>query len=303
MKNLFLFLLLIIFSENIIFAQSNVADNKSCPSFSIKESDESGSKGIISFTVEFENGFDASNLSYNWSFSEGKIIGSRDTKVIAIERIHSCILDVTVEITRLPKECSNTKSYRINFCNDPIPILVGEYEKLSNGEENFWLDKLVAELKNNPGSTPYIFKAFPPKFSKISIYQNLHSILNYLKTKGIDKRGIDFNILFNDKYQTRLYIVPLGSDIPTEGGDELFGANELAKKIKTTKINSQKKPRITRQMKTADAFDGDDLVFRQNFLRRSNRVFTVNFIFIFADKPDARTAFGAGIRLRVKSSV
>lgn len=58
----FLILFLLTFFQSSAFAQSVPLGNQSCPSFSMQEFDESGSKGIISFTVEFENGFDTSNF-------------------------------------------------------------------------------------------------------------------------------------------------------------------------------------------------------------------------------------------------
>lgn len=245
MKNLFLFLLLIIFSQIITFAQSNVADNKVCPSFSIQRLNNSNNEVGISFKAVFEKSFNSSNLTYKWKTAKGEITGGQETNAIILKGIDESqdSLEVVVKVTGLPEGCINTTSYRNFDCGLGIPNLVSEYEKVSFDNEKLQLDKLAVELKNNPDVIGFIFKAFPSEVSKVTAYQNLQRILNYLQTCETDISRISLNLDFNDKYQTKLFTISTGVELPLEGGDELLDADILAKKLKTTKTNPQKKPR------------------------------------------------------------
>lgn len=234
----FLILFLLMFFQNIAFAQS-VSTNQNCPSFSVQKSNEISGDNI-SFKVVFENNFNSSNLSYKWTADNGEIIRGEGTNVITLGGIENLgSLEVKVEIIGLPEGCLNTKSYPVIFCGLPIPEIIAEYGKVNISEEKLWLDKFAVELQNNAYAIGFITKSFPRNPSKISSYKDLQRILDYIESRGVEKDRIIFGVAYDKEEQSRLFVIPPGAEQPEFSG-EVLNFLKLTEKLKSSKSKTKK---------------------------------------------------------------
>lgn len=91
-------------------------------------------------------------------------------------------------------------------------------------------------LKKELRATASIFKYFPKLTNKLDAYRDLQTMLNYLKSDGIDEERINFQIGFeDDDEKTEFWIVPAGAAQPPSEllntKPEILDAAKLKRKI------------------------------------------------------------------------
>jgi len=214
MKSFLFVLILILAFCGGTFAQTDKISP--CPTI-----DVTGPAGIpnpdepILFTASLSKEAEKFNLEYKWTVSGGEIIGGQGTLAVrALQKNLGETLTLTLEVIGLPEKCEKTSSESMSICVGYTLELLDEFSIAAFQIDKARLDNFTARLQNNPSAMAYIIEKFERKTSRNAIEQKNQKILNYLKTKGVQR---DYIVLLNaltDKNLTQFVLVPAGASPP-----------------------------------------------------------------------------------------
>ncbi|CAN5525184.1 hypothetical protein BH10ACI1_BH10ACI1_23380 [soil metagenome] len=188
------------------------------------------------------------NLSYEWTFSKGKILrgqGTSQIEFLAMSENEKTVIDVSVKIIGLPKDCSNTYSDVYVVASRPIYEPLISFGKLKNSNEYLaCIDVLFIELNNNSSYEGLIIIRFVKSDSrnyKILYLKKIRRLINFRK---YDITRLTFAISERDSEEYTTFLVgqsfaKLQEDYLKDGykiikGEELEQRiNELFPKLKT----------------------------------------------------------------------
>lgn len=207
MRKVFATLFLALISFVGVFAQTN--ETLPCPTVSV-----TGPPGIpnleepIIFTAEIGKESEKLGLRYLWTITDGEIIEGQKTDQIKVFRKDFCekYLTATVEISGLPKNCRNTASetFAISCCFTQ-PIQVDEFSVSPSQIDKTKLDNIVNESQKFSGAQIYIIENFARKTAPKTITLKNQKIIDYLKTRGVERDSITLINASGGEDRTQLF--------------------------------------------------------------------------------------------------
>ena len=168
------------------FAQAN---ENQCPKIKfISPNQLISSDDSTIFEVKVGEGTEKLNLSYEWTFSKGKIIrgqGTSQVEFLAMRENENTNINVSVKVVGLPKDCSNIYSDIYSVATRPIGEPADSFGKLRTSKEYLArIDSLFIELDNNSSYEGLIVIRFGKSNSrnyKISYFKNILRAINFRK--------------------------------------------------------------------------------------------------------------------------
>lgn len=187
----------------------------------------SGPSGItqpgesMTFTATASGGT-SSNLTYNWTVSDGTITSGQGTPSITVAttremaaRSVTATVDVGGQCAEAAaaggQRCPSTASATGDVAPLPVPVLVDEFGKMPNDDIRGRLDAFFADLANNPGSQGYIINYGTDR--EIAAREKL--ILNHIAFRNQDRGRFTLVRGGAGPINTKLWRVPPGADNPT----------------------------------------------------------------------------------------
>jgi len=170
----------------------------------------------MTFTASLSKEAEKFNLEYKWTISGGEIIEGQGTLAVkALRKDFGESLTLTLEVIGLPQECENTSSETApNICSISVEP-IDEFSIAASQIDKDRLDNLAVRLQNNPTATAYIIEKFERKTSQKAIEQKNQKIIDFLKSKEIEKDRIVLLNAFADENLTEFIFVPAGASPPT----------------------------------------------------------------------------------------
>lgn len=224
-------------SQLIVFAQDST-EKTGCPVFSVDgpSSAEDFDKPLF-FRANIDRKL-SPNERIRWTTSAGKILSGQGTESITVENVSKTGMGITatVEIIGLPGGCQNSFSASApTVClliPELITIKVDKFGKVTNKVLREKVGILSQELKEDPSATASIVKYIAKRTNKLDVYRNLQTILNHLKSDGIDEERINFQIPLENGEITEFWFVSAGAKMPlSDMKHESLDAKELNRKI------------------------------------------------------------------------
>lgn len=224
-------------------AFAHAAENK-CPeiSFDLPNQMIFPDEPVI-FSVKVGENTEKYNLTYEWTFSRGKILkgdGTSQVEFLATEEDERTNVEVSVKIVGLPENCADTYSDIYGIASLPIgdPVAtLGKPKPTRKGVENYLsqIDGFMISVKDYPNSEGLITLLFEKKDSRNYKTSLLKKIYKHLIFREFDLTQITFAISEGDfEEQTNLWVVPPEAKFPKYVLDEnykIIKAEEFNQKI------------------------------------------------------------------------
>ncbi len=187
-----------------------------CPSVSVICRSDAYRRDLITFSAPFSG--DATEVSYNWTISAGKMVSGQGTSTITVDtaELGNQTVTATVELGGIDPSCSSTASCSTKIRAPASSMLpkFDEYGSVSFTQEKARLDQFAIALQQEPGSRAVII-AYGANDGEAPA--RLARARNYL----VNTRGIDFGrVVLTDggcreEPATELWVVPSGGTMPT----------------------------------------------------------------------------------------
>ena len=191
----------------------------------------------VNFEVKTDETAKNYNLGYEWTVSSGRMLKGQGTSAIefsAGENDSAININVSVKITGLPKDCSNTVSDSIGVIHIPESDPFDEIGKISLNDYKARLDSFLARVEGNSNYKGLIQLKFNKSDSQKYKKLLVKNIYNYLEFRKFDLTRISLAI-YEDDYeeQTTLWIASPGADLPKSVRKDykIIKAEELLQKL------------------------------------------------------------------------
>lgn len=172
---------------------------------------QSGMELIFTANVAVDNW---KNLTYKWKLTNDIAIRGQGTPVIHFTVTHEMDeldLEVSVEITELPKNCANVVSEKIKIefiVGTLIPLL--EYERISLQEEKARLTELADEFQKGKKFIAYFIFKYTKTDDLDDLKTRLSNLSDYLiNSLGIPANKFVFRFSETSVYETKIWDIPL----------------------------------------------------------------------------------------------
>lgn len=190
------------------------------------------------FEVKVGGGTEKYNLSYEWTFSKGKILkgqGTSQVEFLTTREYAGENIDVSVKVIGLPKDCSNTYSDIFPIASLPIYEPFDRFGKLKELNEYLArIDGLFISLNENLLSEGLIIISFEKKDGRSYKLSHLKKMIKFINFRKYDLTRITFAISEGDFEElTIFWIVPPGAEYPIDKDLEntIIKGEELEQKI------------------------------------------------------------------------
>ncbi|MGI8787462.1 MAG: hypothetical protein ACR2HG_06865 [Pyrinomonadaceae bacterium] len=214
MRSVFISFILVLISCAATLAQTN--QFSPCPKIDITESVENfDSDGTVTYTADVSSEIDKYFVEYKWTVKDGKIVEGQGSKIIKVKQSSPFGITAFLEIEGLPKNCSNTASYTLICRLPPEARKTDEFSISASRIAKERLDELIKDLQNDPNALAQIIERFSFQTSQKIIEQKNRKIIDYLKTKGIERNQFKLLNASSDKNLTEFFIAPVGASPPT----------------------------------------------------------------------------------------
>ena len=198
-----------------------VAPPCECPSISISGPSSLTRAGdTMTFTANVSGGTqNDSDITYNWSVSQGQIISGQRTPVITVQTDSDMAgqnVTATVTIGGFGENCpctDNTRTEVAGIQPEVGPIRFDEFGPLANDDVRGRLDNYFVELQNNPAAQGYIINYGSAR----DIQRREALIRNHIRFRNFDASRITL-VRGGDRgegIRTILFVVPAGAQAPT----------------------------------------------------------------------------------------
>lgn len=200
-------------SAELAFSQAPA----NCPTISV-----TGPKGIVQpgekflFTGAVE-GDVPKNVSFHWEVAGGKIVEGQGTLKLSADADWSpgggATITATLNIVGLPEECPKSASVTGGLDVHPIPLLIDEFGRQTNGSIKARLDSSLAELRNNRNNQGYIIVYGTDR--EMAARERL--IINHIKIRAFPRDRMTIvrgGVHPEGTVYTKLYRVPPGAENP-----------------------------------------------------------------------------------------
>ena len=193
---------------------------------------------IVAFSVKIDENSEKNNLTYEWSFSRGKILegqGTPQIKFSAAKEDEGASVNVSVKVIGLPKDCNNNLTDIFGVDSLPIGEPVDYFGKIALDDRRYRLDSFIIQLANDPNAEGLIVLDLEEKDSRTYKTSLLKNICGHFTFRKFDLTRITFAIS-ESKYEERtvLWIMSLENK-PPEYVDEnyrIIKAEEIRKNFK-----------------------------------------------------------------------
>lgn len=221
----------------VVFAQ---AKENQCPEIKFISPNQVIQPGeSVIFEVKVGEDTEKYNLSYEWTFSKGKILrgqGTSRVEFFAAREDEGTNFEVSVKIIGLPKDCSDTYSDIYPVANLPIGEPVDRFGKLKTSDEyKARIDAFMISINQDPSYEGLILVALDKGDSRNYKIWGLKQIYKALIFRKYDLTRITFAISeANYEERISLWIVPPEAKYPTNAPDldeTIIKAEEFNQKI------------------------------------------------------------------------
>lgn len=172
----------------------------------------------MNFSVSLIGDLKNSKPDYKWTVSNGEILDGQGTTAILVattKEMDGQTVIATVEIKGLPDGCENSFSESEEFES----LLIGDpfykYGKISWANEWDKMHSLRFELMNYSLQTKaYLIFSIAKDSEMNLVFSRQKKIFKFLEKYKIPQSRIQMIITKGDYYQTTIWIVPEGADLP-----------------------------------------------------------------------------------------
>lgn len=170
----------------------------------------------MSFTANVSGGT-ATDITYNWTVSNGTISGGQGTPSITVntEGLSDTNIEATVEIggNGFCENCPRRDSETGSVTKKNEPRLFDEFGKLPDDEVKARIQNLYVELGNNPNSQGYIINYGTDK-EITNRERQIRKAIDFLKLDASRVTLVRGGASPNGGVWTKVWIVPPGADNP-----------------------------------------------------------------------------------------
>ena len=172
----------------------------------------------MTFVANVAGGDPAVEPTFKWTVSAGRIVSGEGTSAITVDTsgVAGQKLTATVAVGGYPPACTMSDSCELTVAPAPTPRKVGEYGNNLFKDEKARLDKLTAELENDPGAQAHFIcyggRREPPGVAHRRCVRAAKYVIDY--------HGIDFGrvVIVDGGYRkdpaVEFWIVPYGAQPP-----------------------------------------------------------------------------------------
>jgi len=236
MKQIVFAVILIFVGGFTVFAQS---DANKCPEIKFVAPKEIiNPENPTFFIVEVGENNIQNDLQYEWKFSLRKLLSGQGTskvEFVASEEENGANVTVSVKVTGLPKNCSDTYSDVYGIAALIEDETFDDFGKVSLDHYKSRIDTLWVTIANNPNSEGLIHQMFDEKAMRAYKISLLRNIVKFLIFREYDLTRISFAICKEDSSKERtLFWVPVaGGKYPKyiKANCEVIKANEFEKRV------------------------------------------------------------------------
>lgn len=172
----------------------------------------------LTFAATISGADPSAKPSFNWTVSEGRIVGGQGTASITVETPeYGGTFVASVEVSRLPGPCASKASCTTNVIRDPMPRKVDEYGFVSLKDERARLSRLATELRKEPTAQGYILSyAGRHSWEGEASWRGERARGYLIRSGGFDPRMIVvIDAGYRERHAIELYLVPSGVTPPT----------------------------------------------------------------------------------------
>ena len=185
-----------------------------CPNFNISCPDYISSGQPVRFTANVTGG--SREMSYDWSVSEGRIIGGQGTRTITVDTTGLHAITATLHLRSEGLDCSAASCSIMRPNPGPDCRKFDEFPNVPRNEEKARLDNFAIGLQNEPGSTAYVI-VYPGRSGRAeNADQHMARVVDYL----VNYRGVDAGRIVKlvgparDALTVSLWSCPVGATPP-----------------------------------------------------------------------------------------
>ncbi len=220
MKLLLVSTILVFFLSLVIGAQTN---STRCPVITVKGPATLVTAGdYVTFAVFRDENSSRSKFSYDWTISQGVIVGGQGTVEIIVatkDEMAGSNLKATVTVNGLDKNCNNEFSETAVMdkkIGSDMPA--DRYGKnLSISDEFGRLDNFFVTLQYVIGARGYILFAIEKSENKLEVKTRISQLLNHFDFRKFDRRLVLVDVCYETTNQTSFWIIPDGAQFPDIG--------------------------------------------------------------------------------------
>ena len=168
------------------------------------------------FTASLSGGGAGINAAYDWTVTNGTIIGGQGTNMITVDTkgMGGQAITATVNIAGMPPNCGHTASFTVT---PGVPVKAkkfDEYPDVNFNDEKARLDNFAIQLQGEPGSTGYII-AYGNKAGPSGGVRADRAKEYLVGSRGIDAtRIVVLDGGCRNDLNVELWIVPTGAASP-----------------------------------------------------------------------------------------
>lgn len=163
------------------------------------------------FSISMDQNLYYSNINYKWTVDKGAIIRGQGTDLIVVDTtgFGDEVINATVEIEGLPKQCKNSFTETGIVASELIGCVLDELGNLEDGDVQARIDNLFIRLMGDSNAKAFIINYGPRK----DVIDRDNLIKTHIKSRGYDMSKIVFQYKGEEsEIRTRLWIVPEGAD-------------------------------------------------------------------------------------------